>query len=79
MSNHVPGLQSFFSFLHHFVLAKFATSSVRVKRVIDRYYLWLLESKDALKQGILKEVCGIQYQEYLVARNRMIYSPHILK
>ena len=26
MSTHVPGIQSFFSFLHHFVLAKLATS-----------------------------------------------------
>ena len=31
MSTHLPGFQSFFRFLHHFVLAKLATSSVRVK------------------------------------------------
>ena len=33
MTTHVPGFESFFSccFLHHFVLAKLATSSVRVK------------------------------------------------
>ena len=29
MSTHVSGFQSFFSFLHHFVLAKLATSSIR--------------------------------------------------
>ena len=31
MSTHVPGFQSFFSFLIHFVLAKLATSNIRVK------------------------------------------------
>ena len=31
MSTHVPGLQSFSGFLHHFVLAKLATTSIRVK------------------------------------------------
>ena len=29
----MPGFQHFFSFLHHFVLAKLATSSKRVKRL----------------------------------------------
>ena len=31
MSTHMPGFRSFFRFLHHFVLAKWATSSIRVK------------------------------------------------
>ena len=31
MSPNVPGFQSFFSFLHNFVLAKLASSSIRVK------------------------------------------------
>ena len=31
ISTHLPGFQSFFSFLHHFVSTKIATSSVRVK------------------------------------------------
>ena len=30
MSTHVPGFQSFFRFLHNFILAKLATSSIRV-------------------------------------------------
>ena len=30
MSTHIPGFQSFFRFLHHFVLVKFCTSSIRV-------------------------------------------------
>ena len=30
MSTHVPGFQSFLRFLHHFVLAKLATTSIRV-------------------------------------------------
>ena len=31
MSTHMLGFQSFFSFLHHFVLAKLAASSTRVE------------------------------------------------
>ena len=31
MNTHLPGFQSFFRFLHHFVLAKLATSRIRVK------------------------------------------------
>ena len=31
MSTHEPGFQSFSGFLHHFVLAKLANSSIRVK------------------------------------------------
>ena len=31
MSTHIPGFQSFFSFLPHFVWVKLATSSIRVK------------------------------------------------
>ena len=34
MSTHVPGFQSIFRFLHHFVLAKLATSSIGVKTLI---------------------------------------------
>ena len=30
MSTHVPGFQSFLGFLHHFILAKLATSSEKV-------------------------------------------------
>ena len=36
MSTHMPGFQSFFSFLCHFVLAKLATSSIRVKGGVVR-------------------------------------------
>ena len=31
MSTHMPGFQSFLDVLHHFVLAKLGTSSIRVK------------------------------------------------
>ena len=31
MGTHVPGSQSFFIFLHHFVLAKLATRGIRSK------------------------------------------------
>ena len=34
MSTHVPGLQSHFNFLHHFVTAKLATSSMWVNKKI---------------------------------------------
>ena len=33
MSTHVPGFQSFFVFLHHFVLATLATSSIGVNNM----------------------------------------------
>ena len=36
MSTHMPGFQSFFRFLYHFVSAKLATSSVRVKGSVRR-------------------------------------------
>ena len=32
MSTHLPGFLSFFRFLHYFVLAKLATTSIRVNR-----------------------------------------------
>ena len=38
MSSHVPGFQSSFRFIHHFVVAKLATSSIRVK-VIPIYHV----------------------------------------
>ena len=31
MSTHMPGFQTFFRFLHHFVLVKLVASSIRVK------------------------------------------------
>ena len=31
MSTHVPGFQTFFSCMHHFVMGKLATSSIRVE------------------------------------------------
>ena len=36
MSTHLPGLQSYFRIFHHFVLAKVATTSIRVT---DKVYL----------------------------------------
>ena len=42
---HVPGLRSFAGFLHHFVLAKLATSSIRVKNCTNKspsIILWIL-------------------------------------
>ena len=36
MSTHLPGFKSVFSFfLHHFVLAKLATSSIRVNIILS--------------------------------------------
>ena len=34
MSTHGPGFQSYFSFMHHFVTAKLATSGIRVNEKI---------------------------------------------
>ena len=35
MSTYVPGFESFFRFLHHFILAKLATSNIRVKCCVE--------------------------------------------
>ena len=35
MSTHMPGFQSFQAFLHHFVLAKLASSSIKVRHFMD--------------------------------------------
>ena len=40
MSTHVPGFWLFFRFLHHFVLAKLATSSIKVKTALYNYLLF---------------------------------------
>ena len=44
MSTHVPGFQSFFRFLHYFVLAKLATTSIRVKWPKFLDYFLILDS-----------------------------------
>ena len=36
MSTHLPGFRSFFRFWHHFVMAKLATSSTRVKHCMAK-------------------------------------------
>ena len=41
MSTHMPGFQSFFRFLHHFVLVKFATSSIKVNRYFSYFIISL--------------------------------------
>ena len=53
MITHLPGFQSFFVvvFLHHFVLAKFATSSIRVnpympRDLLDKLHLGLYSSEN---------------------------------
>ena len=47
MSTHLPGLQSFFSFFHHFVLANLATAAC-VKTWFNHTltYIDLLHTKD---------------------------------
>ena len=37
MSTSVPGFQSFSGFVHHFVLASLATSSIRVNSYLSEY------------------------------------------
>ena len=50
MSTHVPGFQLFSAFLHHFVLAKLATRSIRVKVTypIENQHLDLIYSRKYL-------------------------------
>ena len=51
MSTHLPGFRSFFIcfFLHHFVLAKLATSSIRVnvKPGKQGFLYWILNPANA--------------------------------
>ena len=42
MSAHLPGFQSFLRFLHHFVMTKLATSSIRFNEVFSRGNTYLL-------------------------------------
>ena len=53
MSTQVAGFQSFSGFLHHFVLAKLATSSIRVKRInLDTEYCKLEVSLKTYERSI---------------------------
>ena len=47
MSTHMPGFQSLSAFLRHLVLAKLATSSIRVKG----YFLTCTKTTSDLKEG----------------------------
>ena len=59
MSTHLPGFQSFFRFLHHSVLVKFATSSIRVnKGASSIWYLPITELLSAPKAQIHCELPG---------------------
>ena len=60
MSTHVPGFQSFFMFFfHHFVKAKLATSSVRVKEEPDLLILKTPLHSSNIRQLAVK-MCLIQ-------------------
>ena len=57
MSTHLLGFQSFSGFLHHFVLAKLATTSIRVNLLLLRtsnYHGWL--QKGSGKRGVASGV-----------------------
>ena len=57
MSTHVPGFQSFFWFLHLFVLVKLVSSSIRVKRCLERSPgKWCYQQKAVLSQGGLLSI-----------------------
>ena len=52
MNTYLPGFQSFFMFLHHFVLAKIATSSIRVKVHFVHLGFFLLAMNDSPVHGL---------------------------
>ena len=66
MSTHLLGLQSFSRFLHHFVLAKLATSSIRVNSLIQGLYC---EKEIANKPGLKK---SLKLQLFLEERQQCI-------
>ena len=55
MSTNVPGFKSFFRFLHHSVLVKLATNSIRVGNVIklkkERKFVWIFELEYIVPRG----------------------------
>ena len=56
MSTHVPGLQSFFQgFLHLFVFAKLATSSIRIilLSLSDAYYIHISDMNFFLTSALV--------------------------
>ena len=56
MSTHVPGFQSFFRFLHHFVMAKLATSSLRLKFQLCASLVGYVQCSSTCKDRSLKRL-----------------------
>ena len=57
MSTCLPGFQSFFKFLHHFVLATLATSSIRVKENILCVFVSMFLDFSERLQFVTKTYC----------------------
>ena len=74
MSTHVPGFQTFFSFfLHYFVMANLATSSIRVKCVVCKDTVTMLSSQTSVhavcvrKRFFVRSIVGSLYMSVCLA------------
>ena len=78
MSNHMPGFQSFLAFLHNFLLAELASSSIRVKRQlklgIQVVYLLVIYSFIYLFIHLFSYVLIFILLSYLFTMLFIIYS-----
>ena len=76
MSTHLLGFRSFFRFLHHFVLGKLATSSIRVKQSVGvstctvMFYKkreWHIERKNELVDSIRRKIFRVFLELFLLS------------
>ena len=72
MSTHMPGFQTFLRFLHHFVLVKLASSSIRVKIAIPMVVLAVREHTSA--NGITTRRILLEYIFYPTKVNVLLPS-----
>ena len=63
MSTHSPGFQAFSGFLHHFVIAKLASSSIRVNCMSLMTNLTHLEYIEGCKLGFCMEYRMTHYAD----------------
>ena len=65
MSTHVPVFQFLSGFLHHFLLAKLATSSIRVNTLTITFFLINIATKLHEKGLTLSKMNFIEYCEFV--------------
>ena len=78
MSTHLPGFQSFFRFLHNFVLVKLVTSSIRVNVFLAKEQVcYVLDVQGEVNNGLEKntaEIVSLRINNYHYLHNRLTTS-----